>query len=255
MAGDCKYLIIKNWNKHQHYKKRNPPWIKLHGSLFIDDKFMCLQDASKLHLIAIWVLARIKDGVIPNDPKWIKKAAGLDGDIDLTPLIESGFLIPSNDASILSSNASTTLATCYTETETETETEKRKECVSNVTDTCPIEAHTHNSSKVLTEAERIHRSYCLRRWGDSWDANQESAKSLKEIREIESRLEAMPSARAKLEAYFANPPPGRLATEPLYQIFQYLELDQKNTEKKQNQRPSQTYKDFTAERLASQFKA
>ena len=25
-----KNLTIKNWHKFQHYKDRNPPWIKLH---------------------------------------------------------------------------------------------------------------------------------------------------------------------------------------------------------------------------------
>ena len=29
-------LHIKNWGEFQHYKKRNPPWIKLHKKLLDD---------------------------------------------------------------------------------------------------------------------------------------------------------------------------------------------------------------------------
>lgn len=114
MAGK---LQVKNWKKHQHYKDRNPPWIKLHGCLLTDDEFACLQDASKLHLICIWLLARNTDGVIPDDPKWVKKCAGLDEDVDLNPLIQKGFLIRLQDASNM-------LATCASETETETDSDR-----------------------------------------------------------------------------------------------------------------------------------
>ncbi len=110
--SEAKYLHVKNWRKHQHYKFRNPPWIKLHEDILMDHDFTCLQDASKLHLICIWVLARVRDGVIPNDSRWVKKFAGLDSDIDLNPLIERGFLIPSDDASIPLATCEQTLATC-----------------------------------------------------------------------------------------------------------------------------------------------
>lgn len=113
-------LKVKNWEKHQHYKDRSPPWIKLHGSLLSDYEFTCLQDASKLHLIAIWLLARETNGVIPNDPRWVKKCAGLDGEIDLKPLIESGFLVPLQDASKL-------LASCSPEERREEERRDRGE--------------------------------------------------------------------------------------------------------------------------------
>lgn len=104
----AKMLEIKNWRKFQHYKDRSPPWIKLYASVFDDAEFACLKDTSKLALICIWILSRQLDGKVPNCAAWIKKRAGLDGDVDLQDLINNGFLIPladcAQDASKLSQN-------------------------------------------------------------------------------------------------------------------------------------------------------
>lgn len=93
------YLQVKNWRAHQHYKDRSPPWIKLHRSLLDDYDFSCLQDASKLLLVLIWVLASQSDGRIPDDPKYLQKKLGLGKEPDTKPLIDGGFLIPEQDAS------------------------------------------------------------------------------------------------------------------------------------------------------------
>ena len=121
---------IKNWNIHQHYKDRRPPWIKLHNALFDDYEFQVLSDASKLHLIAIWLLAsrstkvnEDNEPLLPCDEKYLTKQAGLKSPIRLKPLISLGFVII----------ASKSLAGCkrvaILETETETETEKRQRFV------------------------------------------------------------------------------------------------------------------------------
>ena len=109
------YLRIKNWMKHQHYKDRRPPWIKLHNAIFDDYEFNLLQDASKLHLIAIWLLASCSnvchedgDPMLPEDEAYLTKRAGLCSKIDLKPLIEAGFLIRYQPASRL-------IATCYSD--------------------------------------------------------------------------------------------------------------------------------------------
>jgi hypothetical protein len=94
------YLAISNWDKYQHYKDRNPPWIKLSTDTFQDYNFGCLQDASKLLAICLWTLAaRNKDGKIPNDLEWIKKQGNLSASIKpchLQELIGEGFLISTN---------------------------------------------------------------------------------------------------------------------------------------------------------------
>ena len=60
-----KYLRVKNWGRFQQYKDRTPPWIKLHTDLLDNYEFSALHDASKAHLILIWVLASKVDNKIP----------------------------------------------------------------------------------------------------------------------------------------------------------------------------------------------
>lgn len=110
------YLTIKNWEKHQHYKDRNPPWIKLHREILDDYEMSCLQDASKLHLILIWVLSSQLNNRIPNDAEWVAKKIGATSKVNLKELIDKGFLV-------VEQSASNALAKCSPERETERETD------------------------------------------------------------------------------------------------------------------------------------
>jgi hypothetical protein len=94
-----RYLRVKNWQEFQHYKDRNPPWIKLHRALLDDYEFARLQDASKAHLMLIWLFASQKNGAIPEDPAFLKKKLGLEKEPNLELLINQGLLIPMQDAS------------------------------------------------------------------------------------------------------------------------------------------------------------
>ncbi|MHB1326884.1 MAG: hypothetical protein ACYC2K_01660 [Gemmatimonadales bacterium] len=94
-----RYLRIKNWDEFQHYKDRSPPWIKLHRTLLDDYEFSRLQDASKAHLMLIWLFASQNDGRIPEDAKFLQARLGLDKPPDMEALINQGFLIPEQDAS------------------------------------------------------------------------------------------------------------------------------------------------------------
>jgi hypothetical protein len=111
------FINMRGWEKHQHYKDRNPPWVKLHKDLLYDYDFGGLKTASKAHVMLMWVLASQMDNKIPGDAEWIASRIGCVGDkINLKELILHGFI---NDDSNM-------LADCKqsatTETETETET-------------------------------------------------------------------------------------------------------------------------------------
>jgi len=86
------YFSVKNWDKFQHYKDRNPPWIKLHNSLLDNYEFECLQDASKSHLLCIWMLASRTDNKMPLDQDWIKRKIGASSKVDLQILLDHGFI-------------------------------------------------------------------------------------------------------------------------------------------------------------------
>lgn len=123
------YFTIKNWGKYQHYKDRSPPWIKIHTSVFEDYEFDCLQDASKLHLIMIWLLASKlgeKNPKIPNDAKWLQQQLHLKKPIDLKPLFDKGFLVPASGMLAECKQVARTEGEGEGETEGETEGEEGK---------------------------------------------------------------------------------------------------------------------------------
>ena len=86
------FLRVKNFDKFQHYKDRNPPWIKLYNDLLDDYDFSCLQDASKLHLLMIWLVASRTNNKIPIDTKWIERKINATESVNLDELLASGFL-------------------------------------------------------------------------------------------------------------------------------------------------------------------
>lgn len=86
------YFSVKSWDSFQHYKDRNPPWIKLHNHLLDNYEFECLPDASKAHLLCIWMLASRTQNKMPMDPQWIKRKIGASSAVDLNILVKNGFL-------------------------------------------------------------------------------------------------------------------------------------------------------------------
>jgi len=93
------YIHINNWENYQHYKTRNPPWIKFYAALLDNYEYGCLQDASKLLLTSLYLIASRTDNKIPNDLSWIKRKTTIKGKIDIEPLLSGGFISLSGDAS------------------------------------------------------------------------------------------------------------------------------------------------------------
>ncbi len=93
------YYRVKNWDDFQHYKERNPPWIKLHRALLDDYEFCSLPDITKGHLVLIWLLASSLNGRVPAELGWIQKKISALKPPDIPLLIRTGWLIPEQDAS------------------------------------------------------------------------------------------------------------------------------------------------------------
>lgn len=97
------FLCVKNWADHQHYRDRQPAWIKLHKRLLDDYEFHMLPVASKALAPCIWLLAsEHADGKIPLDEKKIAFRLHMtvaEVRAALNPLIEAGFLYVEQDAS------------------------------------------------------------------------------------------------------------------------------------------------------------
>lgn len=91
-----KYYRVKNFDQFQHYKSgehsKQTVWIKLYYSLLNDYAFCQLDDASKFHLIGIFLLAGQSNNKIPADPNWIASRIGTSSPIDFSALVSSCFL-------------------------------------------------------------------------------------------------------------------------------------------------------------------
>lgn len=97
-----KYLRIKNWEEHQHYKDRNPPWIKLKTNTFQNYEFSKLSDPAKLLAVCCWTIApQFEDGLLPHDFDYVKRQCNLSDFVQekhLKELILNGFLIDDSKA-------------------------------------------------------------------------------------------------------------------------------------------------------------
>ena len=144
------YFSVKNFDKFQHYKDRKPPWIKLYNDLLDDYEFAALPDASKMHLIAIWLLASRYENRIPHDTEWISRRINATENIDLDALVGAGFILLNQPLPTPEQVASKAPATCSLETEGETETK---------TETASNEAPPNKSEAVkLIEAFEAGRA-------------------------------------------------------------------------------------------------
>ncbi len=96
-------LRAKNWGEFQHYKDRDPPWIKLHKRLLDDRKFHALPDASRALAPMVWLLcSESKDGTIKDAVQEIGFRLRMTEkrvDEALKPLIDAGFFQVEQDDS------------------------------------------------------------------------------------------------------------------------------------------------------------
>ena len=86
------FMRVRNWMKFQHYKKRNPPWIKVETGTLDDYEYGCLDDATKALFFSILIIAGRTNNKIPADPTWIQQTARLKNTPDLEPLFAMRFI-------------------------------------------------------------------------------------------------------------------------------------------------------------------
>lgn len=134
-------LKVRNWEQFQHYKDRNPPWIKLHFALLSSEDWVTLADASKLLVIACMLVASRNKGMVPNNPAYMKRVAYLDQEPDFGPLISCGFLEnPLADASAVQAVARPETETEQKDTLSETSSDEKPKARKRKEYTPPFEA-------------------------------------------------------------------------------------------------------------------
>ena len=88
------WIVVRNWDKFQHYKNRNPPWIKLYLELHHDDNYMRLSGNRRAILTSVWVEYGLSQRCVPLDPKLLGRRFNLNVKMaDLEALNHAGFII------------------------------------------------------------------------------------------------------------------------------------------------------------------
>lgn len=141
------YLSIVDFDSLQHYKNRNPIWIKLYSNLWDNHLFESLADETKAHFIGLCVLASKHDNQIPFDKEWIARKISANKIIDFASLFASGLLAQSKRTVLARSDKPASL-----EREESREEEKRSEKE-------PMIGEFSNVSLSLIEVEKLELLY------------------------------------------------------------------------------------------------
>jgi len=102
------YIEVVHWEEFQHYKHRNPPWVKLHNQLLENYDYTCLPDCSKSHLLGIWMLASRTENKIPANLTWIASKIGATDPVNIDILVEASFLRYKSASGVLADCPTTT---------------------------------------------------------------------------------------------------------------------------------------------------
>lgn len=115
--GSFDIMRIKNWEEFQHFKDRNPIWIKLYRKLLDDKQWHDLDPQSAKVLIMLWLLASEHNGVLPNVEE-ISFRLRMPEKVILSTVSKLSHWLLHSDINLISS--------CHQDviSETETETEK-----------------------------------------------------------------------------------------------------------------------------------
>jgi len=115
-------ISVTNWDDFQHYRDRDPPWIKLYRDILTSEPWLMGTDCSRLVQIAIMLLAARYKNAIPADPELIRKASNLDHPISdiwtsIEKLVSLKFIKIHGFESKPNGKDSAVLADCYSEKE------------------------------------------------------------------------------------------------------------------------------------------
>lgn len=107
-----RFLSVKNFARFQHYRDRNPPWIKLYTALLSDPEFLQLHEAAQAQVMKLWLLAAQMGHPLPNNPKLLAGKIGCTGRFYLSEITAAGFITPCDEVASepASTNADTPLA-------------------------------------------------------------------------------------------------------------------------------------------------
>jgi hypothetical protein len=150
-------ISIKSWERFQHYKDRDPPWIKLYRDLLTAESWVLGTDDSRLVQVACILLAARYQNATPLNFPLFRKVASLDLSAKefhaaLSHLAATDFLEIQGVADTRKQSASGALATCTSETE-----QSRDRAEQRVpTEPCPAERDLGAAERVFDHWRSVH---------------------------------------------------------------------------------------------------
>lgn len=122
-----KTIVVKNWERFQHYKDRDPPWVKLYRDMLTSEPWVLGTDVSRLVQVAITLLAARYQNAIPYQFALLKKVASFDfTEKQFDKAIDYLHSVDFLEIQGVNKDASTPLASCYPGARAETEGEQRE---------------------------------------------------------------------------------------------------------------------------------
>ncbi len=118
MSAD-RWIVIPRWDDFQHYKDRDPVWIKNHRALLHNDAYIGLTLHQRGVLHGLWLEYAASNREIRDSTSTVTRRLG--------ERVTRATLDALNHAGFLEYSASRPLASCYSREETEREEETDKE--------------------------------------------------------------------------------------------------------------------------------
>jgi len=91
--SDERWIVIPNWDKFQHYKDRDPTWIKTYVSLTASDQYLALSGHRRGVLHGVWLEYARSHGQLRHDTLTLSRRLNLKVvTSDLESLNHAGFI-------------------------------------------------------------------------------------------------------------------------------------------------------------------
>lgn len=155
----ARIITVKNWDRFQHYKDRDPPWIKLYRDTLTTEAWVLGTDLSRLVQLASTLIAARYSNKIPLNFSLLKKVMSLDCDEQafvaaVLHLEEHNFIEIHEVEDERKQSASVLLASCAKKgPERQRQSRDRGEAEKNITagrDATPLTVHSD-----LDEVKRL----------------------------------------------------------------------------------------------------
>lgn len=168
------FLSVKNFERYQHYKDRNPPWIKLYWDLLSDEDFVRLDLQNRGLYCLCLLLASRHNNRIPYDVDYMQLQMKLKTPPDLSVLKERKFLIaPRKARAKIFLAPPVAPSTEIRDQSSEREGEKKDACVGLTPSAPPVSFYPQAEEVLNFLNEKTGRHYRAKEAGGRWTRNIE----------------------------------------------------------------------------------